>query len=56
MSNVNIPETEKIKLVHVYGHIRRREDNLSRKMMDMRSRVRPRRRWIDNTQEDMKKI
>ena len=43
-----------------YGHIRRREeDNLSGIMMDMvlpgnRRRGRPRRRWIDNTREDMK--
>ena len=47
--------------LHWYGHIRRREeDNLSRKMMVMvipekRRRGRPRRRWIDNNREDMKK-
>ena len=58
MPNVNIPETETIKL---YGHIRRREeDNLSRKIMDIvvpgkRRRGRPRRRWIDNNREDMSK-
>ena len=57
MPNVNIPETE--KRLNWYGHTRRREyDNLSRKMMDMvvpgkRRRVRPTRRWIDNTREDM---
>ena len=53
MRNVDIPETEKINL---YGHIRRREDNLLTKMMDMvvpcKRRERPRRRWIDNIRED----
>ena len=47
------------KRLNWYGHIRRREDNLSRKMMDMvvqgkRRRGRSRRKWIDNTREDMK--
>ena len=59
MPNVNIPGIENIKLVS--RRIRRREeDHISRKMMDMvvprkRRRGRPRRRWIDNTREDMKK-
>ena len=40
--------------------MRREEDNLSRKMTDMvvpgkRRRWRPRRIWVDNTREDMKK-
>ena len=48
------------KRLNLYGHIRRREDNLSRKIMDMfvpgkRRRGRPRRRWIDNNREDMSK-
>ena len=48
------------KRLNLYGHIRRREDNLSRKIMDMvvpgkRRRGRPRRRWIDNNREDMNK-
>ena len=48
------------KRLHLYGHIRRREDNLSRKNMDMvvpgkGRRGRPRRRWIDNNREDMSK-
>ena len=49
------------KRLHLYGHIRRRkEDNLSRQIMDMvvpgkRRRGRPRRRWIDNNREDMSK-
>ena len=49
------------KRLNWYGHIRRRkEDNLSRKIMDMvvpgkRRRGRPRRRWIDNNREDMSK-
>ena len=53
MPNVNIPDTD--------GHIRRREDgNLSRKMLYLvvpgnRIKGRPRRRWIDNTGEDMEK-
>ena len=43
-----------------YGHTNRREKhNLSRKMMDMvlpgkRRRGQPRRRWIDNTRDDLK--
>ena len=51
----------KQKRLHLYGHIRRREeDNLSRKIVDMivpgkRRRERPRRRWIDNNREDMSK-
>ena len=39
--NVNIRETEKIKLVRTHQKKRRRG--------------RPRRRWLDNTREDMKK-
>ena len=35
MTNVNIPETEKTKLVWTLVFGRREEDNLSRKMMDM---------------------
>ena len=47
--------------INWYGHIRRSEEyNLSRKMMDMavprkRRRGQPRRRWIDNTRQDMNK-
>ena len=49
------------KRLNLYGHIRRRkEDNLSRQIMDMvipgkRRRGRPRRRWIDNNREHMSK-
>ena len=48
------------KRLHLYGHIRRREDNLSRNIMDMvvpaKKRMgRPRRRWIDSNREDMSK-
>ena len=48
-------------MLKLYGHTsRREEDNLSRQMVDMvvpgkRRRGRPRRKWIDNTREDMKK-
>ena len=55
LPNVNIPETKTIALV-----MRREEDNLSSKMMDVvvpgkRRRGRPRLRWIDNNREDMTK-
>ena len=56
----SMPRFPTQKRLKWYGHIRRsEEDNLSRKMMDIivpgkRRRERPRRRWIDNTQEDMK--
>ena len=48
------------KRVNWYGHMRREEDNVSRKMIDMavpgtRRRERPRRRWLDSTREYMKK-
>ena len=49
------------KRLNLYGHImRREEDSLSRKIMDMvvpgkRRMGRPRRRWIDNNREDMSK-
>ncbi len=48
------------KRLNLYGHIRRRDEDLSRKIMDMvvpgkRRRGRPRRRWIDNNREDMSK-
>ena len=56
--NVNIPETETIKLVRTYQEKRRRKP--IKKMMDMvvpgkRRRGRPRLRWIDNNREDMNK-
>ena len=59
MPNVNIPETEEIKLVWTHQVKRRRQP--LRKMMDMvvlgkRRRGRPRRRRIDNTREDMRKF
>ena len=50
------------KILNWYGHIRRRkEENLSRQMMDMvvpgkRRSGRPRRRWIDTNREDMKNM
>ena len=58
MPNVNIPETETIKFVRTYQEKRIRQ--LIKKMMDMvvpgkRRRGRPRRRWIDNNREDMRK-
>ena len=57
MPNVNIPETETIKFVRTYQEKRRQ---LIKKIMDMvvpgkRRRGRPRRRWIDNNREDMRK-
>ena len=51
----------RLKRLHWYGHVKRREeDTISRKMMDMvvpgkRRRGRPRLRWTDNTREDMTK-
>ena len=54
-ASVNIPETEKVKLVRTQQEKRRPS---LKKMMDMvvpgkRRRGRPGRRWIDNTREDM---
>ena len=56
-----MPTFRRQKRLNWYGHIMRRaEDNFSRKMMHMavagkRRRGRPRRRWIDNTREDINK-
>ena len=56
-----MPTFPRQKRFNLYGHItRREEDNLSRKNMNTivpgkRRMGRPRRRWIDNTREDMKK-
>ena len=56
MPNVNIPQTEMIKLV--WAH---QEKRISRKMMNMvvpgkRRMGRPRRRGVDNNREDMKNV
>ena len=56
-----MPKFLRKKRLNLYGHIKRREeDNLSRKMVDMvvpeKRRGWPRRRWLDNTWEDMNKI
>ena len=58
MPNVNIPETETIKFVRIYQEKRRRQ--LIKKMYGHgrtgeEKKGRPRRRWMDNNQEDMSK-
>ena len=44
-----------------YGHVKRREDHMGKKMMEMavprrRKRGRPRRRWMDLVREDMGRV
>ena len=56
MPNVNIPESEKTKLVWTHQEKRRRQ-LLNMHMVVPGKRIRrrrPRRRWLDNTREDMK--
>ena len=57
MQNVNISETEKIKLVWTHQEKRRqplkKNDGQDCTWEDKKGR--PRRRWLDNTREDMEK-
>ena len=44
-----------------YGHVKRREDYVGKRMMEMavpgrRKRERPRRRWMDLVREDMERV
>ena len=44
-----------------YGHVKRREDYVGKRMMEMavrgrRKRGRPRRRWMDLVREDMERV
>ena len=59
MPNVNIPETEMIKLVRTYQEKRRRRQLIKKTNGHGRTgeekKGRPRRRWIDNNREDMSK-
>ena len=58
MPNVNFPETEQIKWVWTHQEKRRRQPlkkNDGHGRTGEEKKGRPRRRWIDNTREDMKK-
>ena len=59
MPNVNIPETEKIKLVWAHQEKRIRQPlkkSDGHGCIGEEKKGRPRRRWIDNTREDMTHI
>ena len=47
--------------VHWYGHVKRREDYMGKRMMEMvmpgrRKNGRPRRRWMDLVRDDMERV
>ena len=53
--NVNIPETETIKLVRTYQEKRRRQPLKKNYGHGRTGEEKTRRRWIDNNREDMNK-